>query len=108
MGSRGFRGFGVGGMGAAPYYKKSHTWGAGGPPDIPLKYGPPKAVDREFIYKIFARNPRDPKIGIFYFFTRVLGSGMCLDAFIAHFSSRYTPSEPKFSILDPLGSCDDM
>ena len=31
----------------------------------PIKYGPPKAVDREFIYKIFARNPRDPKIGIF-------------------------------------------
>ena len=31
----------------------------------------------------------------------VLGPGRCLDGFVPHFSSRYTPSDPKISILDP-------
>ena len=30
-----------------------------------LKKGPPKAVDREFLYKISTRTPRDPNISIF-------------------------------------------
>ena len=32
---------------------------------------------------------------------RVLGPGRYLDGFVRHFSSRYTPSDPKFIILDP-------
>ena len=36
-----------------------------------------------------------------YFFTVVLGPGRCLDGFVPHFSCRYTPSDPKISILDP-------
>ena len=66
-----------------------------------VTYRPLKAVDREFIYKISARNPRDPKTSIFNFFTGVLGPGRCLDGFVRHFSSRYTPSDPKFISLDP-------
>ena len=31
----------------------------------------------------------------------VLGPGRCLYGFVRHFSSRYTPSDPKISILDP-------
>ena len=51
---------------------------------------------------LYVRNPRDPKI-VFYFhlFTGVLDPGRCLDGFVRHFSSRYTPSDPKFIILDP-------
>ena len=60
-----------------------------------LKYGPPKAVDREFIYKMFARNPRDPKINVFCFCVFFL-PGRCLDGFVPHLSS-----EHKISILDP-------
>ena len=50
---------------------------------------------------LIARNPRDPKIGLFQFFTVYLGPGRYLDGFVRHFSSRYTPSDPKFIILDP-------
>ena len=71
-----------------------------------LTYGPPKAVDREFFKTPKPPRPQNPKplnpkIGIFYFFTGVLGPGRCLDGFVRHFSSRYTPSDPKISILDP-------
>ena len=69
-----------------------------------LTYWPLKAVDREFIYKIFARNPRDPQIGLFYFFIWVLGPGRILDGFVPHFSCRYTPSDPNFIIPDPTPS----
>ena len=31
----------------------------------------------------------------------VLSPGRCLDGFVPHFSCRYTPSDPKISILDP-------
>ena len=54
-------------------------------------------VDREFIYKISAR---DPQINIFQFFITVLGPGRCLDGFLAQFSSRYTPSDTRFMILN--------
>ena len=66
-----------------------------------IKYGPPKAVDREFMYKKFARTPETPKIDVFHFFTGVLGPGRCLDGFAPHFSCRYTPSDPNFIIPDP-------
>ena len=59
---------GVGGMGAAfcisarvAGLQEQHQDKS----SIRLKYGPPKAVDGEFIYKIFARTPRDPKIDFF-------------------------------------------
>ena len=64
-----------------------------------ITYRPLKAVDREFIYKISARKPRDPKINIFEFFIAVLGPGTCLDGFVTQFSCRYTPSDTRFTIL---------
>ena len=65
-----------------------------------ITYRPLKAVDREFIYKISARNPRDPKINIFQFFIAVLRPGTCLDGFVTQFSCRYTPSDTRFMILN--------
>ena len=49
---------------------------------------------------MFARTPRDPQIDFFNFFTGFLGPGRCLDGFVPHFSSRYTPRDPKILILD--------
>ena len=69
-------------------------------------YGPPKAVDREFIKTPKPPRPQNPKplnpkIGFFKFFIAVLSPGRCLDGFVPHFSCRYTPSDPNFIIPDP-------
>ena len=56
-------------------------------------------MDRKFIYKMFARIPRDPTSVFFIFFMRVLNPGRYLDGFATHFSSRYTHSDPRISIL---------
>ena len=58
-------------------------------------------MDREFIYKIFARTPRDPNVGFFLiFFMTVLSPGRCLDGSVPHFSCRYIPSDTRFTILN--------
>ena len=49
----------------------------------------------------YPRTPEIPKSDFFNSFTEVLGPGRYLDGFVPPFSSRYTPSDPKFIILDP-------